>query len=283
MMTTSLIAPDTERNDDGMRTLSSNVEFRPGRRPLVRHGRGLLERGERPSRWPVSWWCAIAGLALWLVAGCAHDAGGPDRESFDLQFDLRSFGGAAALGNGASVLARISLSIGLPNQDGSLVTQNFDVAPTDSMVETTVDLSPGPYSFIVNAVSNNGTFIYFLSTVAFLGDGSNVVLVPQATDGVLVVSPADAGLGDDLLIRNVGNRAFTWVATCVDSQTGPCANGFYGTPLRGTLAPGASTTMRVCSFLGTNAVFSVGFSSNVGTVLVRKAARQVIPGTTINC
>jgi hypothetical protein len=41
--------------------------------------------------------------------------------------------------------------------------------------------------------------------------------------------------------------------------------------------------MRVCSFLGTNAVFSVGFSSNVGTVLVRKAARQVIPGTTINC
>jgi hypothetical protein len=218
--------------------------------------------------------------AVWLLAlGCARDAGAPDRDSIDLRLDLRAFGGGAALGNAASVLERITLAISLPNQDGSVFTQDFAVAPTDSMVETTVDLSPGPYHFNVNAFSNNGTTIYALSTIAFLDDGTNLELVPQATNAVLVVGPADADLTENLVIRNAGDRTLLWIANCLSASTGSC-DGMYADRLRGTLAAGASETMLVCSFQGQSAVFTIGFSTAVGTVTVRKAAPVASQGNT---
>jgi hypothetical protein len=219
------------------------------------------------------------GAVSILALGCARDAGAPDRDSIDLRLDLRVFGGGAALGNAASVLERITLSISLPNQDVTVFTQIFTVAPTDSMVETTVDLSPGPYQFNVNAFSNNGTTIYALSTIAFLDDGTNLELVPQATNAVLVVGPADADLNENLVIRNAGDRTLLWIANCLSASTGSC-DSMYADRLRGTLAAGASETMLVCSFLGQSAVFTIGFSTAVGTVTVRKAAPVASQGNT---
>lgn len=220
-------------------------------------------------------------LSLGLAA-CAHDATTPRADTLQLRFDLRALTGSASLGDAASVLARITLSIGLPNQDGSIFSADFNVAPTDSIVETTVDLEPGPYSFIVNAFSNNGTTIYFLSTIAFMDGVSPVVLTPQATNAVLVVGPVDAGLDDRLTIRNAGNQSLTWVANCTSAQSGNCANA-RASALRGTLAPGGSTTILVCAGLNTSDTFNLTFGSGVGTVTVRKAARPLIPGNQLLC
>lgn len=219
-------------------------------------------------------------LVLSLLAfGCSHDAGAPRPDRLDLRLDLRTLGGGAALGNAASVLDRITLSIGLPQQDVTVFSQDFKVAPTDSMVETTVDLSPGPYSFAVNVFSNNGTTIYSLATIAFLDTDTNIVLVPTPTNAVLVVGPVEAGLSEDLVIRNVGDRSLLWDASCLSVSAGSCT-GMFANPVRGTLAPGASEAMRVCSFLGQSATFTIGFSSAVGTVTVRKTAPVATQGGT---
>jgi hypothetical protein len=207
---------------------------------------------------------------LILALGCA-DAGAPDSDQLDLRLDLRALAGGAALGDAASVLQRITLSIGLPQQDVTVFSQVFDVAPTDSMVETSVDLSPGPYSFAVNAFSNNGTTIYQLFTTAFLDTDTNIELVPLATNAVLVVGPVDAELNEDLIIRNVGNRALFWTADCLGTSVGSC-DSIYANPLRGTLAAGASDTVHVCTFLGQSAVVTIEFTTAVGTVMVRKNA-----------
>lgn len=213
--------------------------------------------------------CAV--LAILFITFACEDSSGPDTGGFGLQLDLRALSGGAALGDAASVLERITLAVSLPNQDITVFTQDFMVAPTDSMVETVVDIEPGPYSFTVNAFSNNGAQIYFVSTVAFLGEGSTVVLVPQATNAVLVVGPADATLNDDLLVRNAGISTLNWVATCQPGQAD--CRLFYAFPLRGTLGPGQSETINVCSLQSANDVFAIRFiSQEVGTVTVRKVA-----------
>jgi len=237
-----------------------------------------LDCGHRAAHKSMKLLCAVFTFSV-LALGCARDTSAPDRDSIDLRLDLRAFGGGVALGDAASVLARITLSIGLPNQDGAVFSQDFAVAPTDSMVETTVDLSPGPYYFSVNAFSNNGTTIYSLFTLAFLDEGTNLELVPQPTNAVLVVGPADADLTENLVIRNAGDRTLLWIANCLFASTGSC-DGMYADRLRGTLAPGASETMLVCSFQGQSAVFTIGFSTAVGTVTVRKAAPVASQGNT---
>lgn len=209
-------------------------------------------------------------LAMILVTLACEDSSGPDASGFGLQLDLRAMTGAA-LGDAASVLERITLSVSLPNQDITVFTQDFNVAPTDSMVETIVDIEPGPYSFAVNAFSNNGATIYFMSTVAFLGEGSTVVLVPQATNAVLVVGPADAEINEHLLVRNVGISTLNWVATCQPGQAD--CRLFYAFPMRGTLGPGQSISVSVCSAQRAGDVFTIRFfSQEVGSVTVRKTA-----------
>ncbi|MGH7502817.1 MAG: hypothetical protein ACREL7_13815 [Longimicrobiales bacterium] len=216
-------------------------------------------------------------VALLAFLACTSDATAPRTETVHLSFDVGRLTGTA-LGDAASVLARITVSISLLNQDVNVYSGDFQLTPVDSMLTIEVDVSPGPYSIAINAFSNNGTTIYFLATTVFLGEDSPVDLTLGATNAVLVVGPVDAGLSEPLIARNAGITSLIWTAGCGTAQTGGC-DSMLASPTRGTLPPGASDTIRVCTATGQNDLYNVIFQSGVGTVTVRKAARPFVPGT----
>ena len=201
-------------------------------------------------------------LALVLTAACERGVADPVSRA-RIAMDVRALTGAGLEG-GASVAALVRLSVNVLNQDVNVFSGSVTLAPTDSIAEFDFEVPRGVYSFTATVHSNNNVLLYSGSTNS-VSDRSPITIVPTAVNAVMVVSPADAGISQPLILRNPGTQTLSWSA-CVVVQTA-CSAQFLD-PARGVLAPGGRQQIDPGGLA--KGTWVVRFSSQVGTVDARK-------------
>lgn len=185
-------------------------------------------------------------LTLPLIVGAlACDIAGPDRSPSRIVMDVRALTGAsAALGDGASVVGSVELFV--TRNDQTVLSLTRTLTSTDTIAEFDISIDPGDYSFSTGVRSNTQVLLFAGHTTARIPEDFPVVIVPQPTSAVMVVSPRAAtvasGQSQNLIVRNVGSRDLLWLVSCTRQVGGSCIQGTpapIAQPARGNLPPGA--------------------------------------------